>query len=285
MRWRVGAAALGAVALARPAAGEEPKSLLGQKAASTGSTDVAAGGFEGAKKPEGSRDATELRIAAGGLFASGNSRSLAVTSATSFRLRRSENQLSASTAANFARSAAGSDEPMETTVENLQGRTRYDRFFAGNLAAFLAVSARHDRFQGLDLRLNVDPGLAYYFVDREKHQLWAELGYDLQYDVRRRDVVAGTGLERTATRHSARSFAGYENKVNASVSFTTGVEHLQSVQASRDWRLNVEAGLTSAIADRFAASTTFSLRYDAAPLPGVERLDTLTSFSLVYTLL
>ena len=36
------------------------------------------------------------------------------------------------------------------------------------------------------------------------------------------------------------------------------------------------------IGKRFAFATTFTLRYDNAPLPGIRRLDTITSFSLVF---
>ncbi len=285
MRFLARAACVLISAFTLPAGARVPDGLMKHDAATTGTTEISSGGFESVVEPAESKDATELRVSAGGLFASGNSRLLSVTSASTFRLRRAANQAGASAAANFARAAAAADEPMETTVENVQGKARYDRFFAGEFAAFLAVSARRDRFQGLDLRLNVDPGLAYYFVDDAKHQLWSELGYDLQYDVRRRQSIAGTALGRTETRHSARAFAGYDNKLNASVSFVTGVEYLQSVMASEDWRLNVDAGLTSAIAGRFSATTAFGLRYDHHPLPGIEKLDTLTSFSLVYTLL
>ena len=44
---------------------------------------------------------------------------------------------------------------------------------------------RRDRFEGLDLRLDLDPGLAYYFINTKKHRLQGEAGYDFQYDIRR----------------------------------------------------------------------------------------------------
>ena len=61
---------------------------------------------------------------------------------------------------------------------------------AGSFAVFGAVSARHDRFQGLELRINLDPGVSYYFIDEEKQQLWLEGGYDFQHDIRRDDAIA-----------------------------------------------------------------------------------------------
>ncbi len=179
---------------------------------------------------------------------------------------------------------------METTVENLQSKLRYDRFISERVALFLALSGRHDRFQGLDLRLNLDPGVAYYFVDEKEQRFWTELGYDLQYDVRRDENIAaaaadGETVEKTEVRHSGRLFVGYENKLNDAVNFTTGLEYLQDVQDTTNWRLNYDAGLNSSIGSGFSVATTFSLKYDHNPLPNVEKTDTVTAVSLVYKLM
>ncbi len=265
-----------------------PEGLNESTPASQGSTDVAKGGFEAAAQAKpGEQNASEASVSAGGMIASGNSRQLALTGAGKLRLRREAHQFSAAAAANLAR-AASPDQPdqgMQTTVENLQGKLRYDYFFARHWSAFLAVSGRRDRFQGLDLRLNVDPGVAYYFIEEKRNQLWVEGGYDLQYDIRRDEELAGTNLSKTDTRHSGRAFAGWDNKVNERVSFSTGVEYIQSVQVAREWRLDWESALTSNIAGNFSSAVTFSLRYDNSPLPGVKKTDLLTSFNLVYALM
>ena len=222
-----------------------PKGLTDAKPASTGSTDVAKEGFEApAKAPESEdKNASDAQISAGGLIASGNSRQLSLTAAGKLRLRREAHQFSADAATNFARAAAPDhpDQGMQTSVDNLQGRVRYDYFFAKHWSVFLGVSGRRDRFQGLDLRLNVDPGVAYYFIEEKQQQLWLEGGYDLQYDIRRDEALAGTGLPKTETRHSGRAFVGWDDKLNERVGFSTGVEYIQSVQTLRKWRLNWDA--------------------------------------------
>ena len=58
---------------------------------------------------------------------------------------------------------------------------------------------------------------AFYFVDEEAQRLWAEIGYDLQYDVRRDANLAaaeadGEELDKTELRHSGRGFIGYEEE-------------------------------------------------------------------------
>lgn len=270
---------------------DTPQGLLAQDAATTGTTDVGGGGFEAAAaKDAAAKEESDLELSAGGLWASGNSRSTAMTGAGTLRLRRADNQYSANFAANYARSAASADEAMETSVSNVQGRVRYDRYLSDAWSLFVAETARRDRFQGLALRLNFDPGVAYYFFDYEHHRLVGELGYDLQYDVRRDETIAtsaadGINVDKTEVDHSGRAFAGYENKLNQAVSFTTGLEYIQSITEAEKWRLNWDVSLTSSIAESFSLAATFSLRYDNSPLPGIEKTDTTTALSLVYTLL
>jgi putative salt-induced outer membrane protein len=261
-----------------------------QEAATSGKTDVASEGFATSTKDDHKDDATEAKIQGGGLAASGNSRSLALTSQASVRARRAANELSAAAAANYGRSAAKAGDPMQTTIENYQGKLRYDRFVSDRLALFTSLSGRKDRFQGLDLRMNLDPGLAYYFVQDPKHQLWGEAGYDLQFDIRRNSAIEtalaqGMRLGKTKTRHSARLFAGYRNNLNENVTFNTGVEYLQGLPDTEFWRFNWDLGLTVAIATRFSLATTFSLRYDNQPLAGIKTTDQVTAVNLVYTLL
>jgi putative salt-induced outer membrane protein len=275
------------LATASHAAAQTPKGLAEQKTATSGSTEVAKGGFEKVTKPAETKEATELKFSAGGLLATGNSRSLAATGSGSLRLRRQLNEYSANVAGNYGRSAPTPDDDMQTSVSNVQGRVRYDRFLSEHWSLFVAQSGRKDRFQGLALRLNFDPGLAFYIFDEDKHRLWLEAGYDLQYDIRENEFLraATPPLDKTETRHSARGFFGYENNINEILRFNTGVEYIQSVQQSKNWRLNWDSGVTSAISNKFSLSTTFSLRYDNNPLAGVRKTDTITALNLVYTLL
>jgi len=280
---------LPSIAAAQPAA-----SVMTHETATAGSAEVAGSTFDTVKKPEdpaAAKDATEAKIQAGGLSAAGNSRSLALTSVANLRVRRSLNEVSVAAAANFGRSAAAPNEKMKTSVENYQGKLRYDRFVSERFALFVAQSGRKDRFQGLDLRLNLDPGVAYYLLDEPKHQLWAELGYDLQFDIIRDESIVdaflanGEIINKTNTRHSARVFAGYRNTLSETLAFTTGVEYLQGIPETKFWRLNWDAGINTSISTAFSLATTFSLKYDHQPLSGIKSTDTITALNLVYQLL
>jgi putative salt-induced outer membrane protein len=270
-----------------------PESTRAVDPASKGATDVGGSGFQNVERTaEEDKDTEELEVAAGGLIASGNARQVALTGSSKFKLRRDVSQLRAVAALNYARAATADDENggLVDTVSNVQGLLRYDFFFAEHWSLFTAVTARRDRFQGLDLRLNIDPGVAYYVIDQPKQQLWVEAGYDLQHDVRRDENLdearaAGQVLDKSETRHSVRTFAGYDDKLNERVSFATGLEYIQSVQATDTYRLNWDASITSNIAGRFSTAVTFSLKYDSKPLPGVEKTDIVSAFNLVYALL
>lgn len=268
----------------------QPAGLVERKDVSSGTTDVAKEGFKTVEKPEGeSKDATKLKLSAGGLLTSGNARTWALTSALDFRLRRGDNQLKSLAAVNVAASAADPEADYEKTVENYQALVRYDRFF-NQIAAFASVTARRDEFQGLNLRLNLDPGLAYYFIDEKDVQLRAELGYDLQYDIRTQDAIDaalvedGTVLDETETRHSARVFAGYNHAFSQAVSFDTSLEYIQALKGTENYRINWGAALTSQIVDRFSVATSVQVKYDHNPVPGVETTDVFAAFSLVYSL-
>jgi putative salt-induced outer membrane protein YdiY len=271
---------------------EPAKGLMTTKPATEGATNVTTEGFDkiDVKKDAKADDATELQLSAGALTSSGNARLLAFTGASRFRARRQDNQLSLAFAGNRSSSAATPDAPMQTTLSNVQGKARYDRFLGEGFAVFLSLSGRNDRFQGLLLRTNLDPGLAYYFIDATPHQLWTEVGYDFQHDLRREQnlqaaAAKGIILDKTATRHSSRLFLGYNGAINKTVSLKTGAEYLQGLADTKYWQFNWDVALSSTLGSNFSLATTFNLRYDHAPLPGIKTTDTITAVNLVYTLL
>jgi putative salt-induced outer membrane protein YdiY len=231
-------------------------------------------------------DETTATVSAGGQFASGNSKLIAMTANGKFDMRRGANGFGAALLANYGRGAPPGD-PLETTAENLQARLRYDRFLVESTSLFLIGTGRHDRFQGLDFRLNIDPGAKYIFVKTDPTAFWGELGYDFQYDIRRNDALqpdpAVPPLSKTETDHSARLFFGFKHAFNKEVTFATGIEYLQSFVEATRARVNYDALFAANVGGGLAIGLGFSARYDHAPLPGKEELDTATTVSLIYS--
>lgn len=249
-----------------------------------------------APKIEDRFDGTTVTLSAGGQLATGNSRLTAGTANGSFETRWKSNEVGASVLGNYGRSAPPG-QPLETTAENIQARLRYDRYIIEQASFFLINTGRHDRFQGIDFRYNLDPGFKYLFLQEAASSIWAELGYDFQYDVRREDarptldaagnpVVDAAGnpvlLDKTASDHSLRLFVGAKHAFNEAVTFATGVEYLQSFVESTRSRVNYDAVLAANVGGGLAIGVGFTARYDHAPLPGKETLDTATTLSLIY---
>jgi putative salt-induced outer membrane protein len=236
--------------------------------------------------PEG----TTASVSAGGLSSSGNSRLVAFTASGLYDWRRAANGIGASLVGNYGKSAPPDGE-METTTENFQGRLRYDRYLLDDASVFLLVTGRHDRFQGLAFRLNLDPGFKYLFVNRPKTQLWAEAGYDFQYDTRTseaRDVLDDMGmvierLDKHETDHSARLFLGFKHAFNDATALSNGIEYLQSFVHGDQYRFNYDVLFTAKVWGDLALGVGFNARYDNQPLPDKEKLDTTSTLSLVYS--
>ncbi|MCX4241850.1 DUF481 domain-containing protein [Paraliomyxa miuraensis] len=290
------------VAMAAPPADSEPQPPSGtvsRDPASSGSTELAGQGTfaQATERGEPAGDTLEWDLGFGALVATGNARSTAITGGTNFLIRRGRHQVLANFLGNYGSARADGQSEPEPTVGNLQGRARYDLFVADRWSLFGMVTARHDPFQRLDLRLNVDPGVAFYVINEQKQKLYAEAGYDFQYDVRADSAIAYEAdgetpiytaqgelvyLPRTRTTHAARLAAGYGNKLVEAVSFATDLEYLQSLQQATRWRLNWNTSFSTLLVSKLSMSATFTLRLDNDPLPGVVSLDTLTSVNLVY---
>jgi len=242
-------------------------------------------------------DATNITLSSGGLLSSGNSRLVALTANGSFEVRRAENGIGGALLGNYGRSAAP-DQALQTTTENLQGRIRYDRYVSDRMSLFFITTGRHDRFQGLDLRMNFDPGVKYLFVKEPAYAAWVEAGYDFQHDIRRNEsrrqfdpaknlVVDGNGqailLDKTLTDHSTRLYAGFRYAFNKEVTLTTGVEYLQSVVDTERYRFNYDGLFAAKVSGGLALGLGLSARYDHKPLAGKKDLDTVTTVSLIYS--
>ena len=299
----VAAAAL-AASLSQTAFVEEavvPAGTAKKDPASTGSTDLGGSGQFAALAARETTDVTSLNLSFGGIFNTGNSRSIAVTGLGKFVLRRKIHQFTAAAAGNYGRAALALNDDtttdginegkVEDTTGNVQGQLRYDVFFHERFSAFLMSTARYDKFQGLDLRLNIDPGIAMYALAEATHKLWFEVGYDFQFDLRSSrglDTAEATGNGRpskTLVNHAARLFAGYTNNLSKYVTFDTGFEFLQSVLVAKRFRMNWVNALNVSLSDRFTMGTTFTLRYENQPLAGVAKLDTITSLLIGVRLL
>lgn len=304
-------------ALSFNALAQEPAGLTSVDQASSGTANVATTGFQSAQKPvEETNDFTRLTLGAGGMLMMGNSRMQSYNALGDFGLRRGANQLGIKASLNQGSASLQRDEDgtlpdMEETVSNYQGLLRYDRFFSEVVSGFLQASALTDKFQGLDFRLNLDPGVAIYAINEATHQWSFDVGYDFQYENYLDDSLGDLTL------HSARIATNYVNAVNESVTFKTGAEYLLALSpweqcywvtessasvraedcdearpndatekvARVNWSLLAYARLDAKVSDKFAVQTALELRHDNSPVQLTYAMNDLrSSVNLTYQL-
>lgn len=252
------------------------------------------------KAPDAPSTATHITnatISAGGQSASGNAQLLAATGSGTFDMRRGVEGFGAAVLANYAEGAPPG-QSIQRTAQNVQGRVRDDLYFSDNGSGFLIFTGRNDYFQGLDFRLNIDPGVKYLVMNAPGNQLWGELGYDFQYQINNDDArvlkdsnskpVALAGLpplydiDKTQSDHSVRLFFGFKHAFTKDVNFTTGLEYLQSVIDGTRYRVNYDALIAAKLVSSLSFGVGFTARYNHDPLPGKQDLDTTTTLSLIY---
>jgi putative salt-induced outer membrane protein YdiY len=156
-------------------------------------------------------------------------------------------------------------------------------------AVFLATVFRWDPFAGIDRRNQGQIGYLRYFIREAKHRVWGEIGYDLtsdNYGPVEGKPDAALPPDENALIHSARLFAGYDNQLNAALTYLGGLEALFNVEQSKDVRLNFSNALRSAIAGNFSLELKLTLAFDNVPATSdAKKLDTTLLINLLYQLL
>ncbi len=239
-----------------------------------------------AEGPDGRPDQNQASWTAnaGGVLNTGNTRSLALNAGTRALVSRGQNQFSGDVQFAYGRASVqeednpGTFSPWTTNTNNLNAQARYDRFLTLRDGLFVGSRLRHDRFAGLELRLQGQTGYVRSFVRQENYRIWGEVGYDLTYD----DLFPDGGDDYV---HSVRGFFGYENQINPILALITGLEGLYDVQDAENVRVQWVSEVVSKIDDNFQLNLTFAARFDNVPVEGREELDTLTTLNLVMTLL
>lgn len=201
---------------------------------------------------------------------------------------------------NGGSASADNDQLRIPKVSNQLVRTRYDAFLPLNFVAFFQAQWRRDRFQGLDTRLNLDPGIGYYFLDTQTNRVWVQAGYDFQLDVRdtwRTYDADDDGnifldaegnptriLDIVAPAHQVRLFLGTDNNVRDQAQIKASLEYLRNFLDPSKYIVNGEFSANAHLIAGVSLGLSLVVRHEAEPLPRIEPTDTLFTFNVLYKL-
>lgn len=162
----------------------------------------------------------------------------------------------------------------ERNAENYLAEVRLDYLFTDRAYSSAIAGWSKDQFAGIDSRLYVGPAVGYKFWTGPKHLLLAEAGlYQVneQYtDDTDEDYIEG------------RAFSQYEYVLTDRNKFSQSLEFLYNFEESKDWNLNSETAVISALNHHLSLKTSYVIKYDNRPVPStLEETDTILGVTLV----
>lgn len=158
-------------------------------------------------------------------------------------------------------------------AESYAMELRGDYAQSERLFYFASASWLQDEFAGIDVRDTYGLGIGYKFLDGPTNFLVGEAG--LIYTTE--ENTDGTDSDYPG----GRLFARYDYKFNDANKFTQSVEFLPDFDEEKNWLLNSETALVAALNSTFSMKTSYLVKYDHQPLPGLTRSDTLFGVALV----
>ena len=166
----------------------------------------------------------------------------------------------------------------EKESERYYSDIRADYSFTDRWYAYGLGSWYRDQFSGFDNRIGIGPGLGYKFLIGPRHFLKLEMGADYTYE----DYT--DALEDNRQFLEGRLFGKYEWAFTEKTKFSQGLEYLQSLEDSANWKFNSNTALITALTDILALKLSYALLYNNDPRPtGLKNTDTLFTTSLVFS--
>lgn len=229
--------------------------------------------------------ATRLALSAGATLNTGNTRSFLGNIGFRFDMLRGAHNFIAQAQGIYGRAAqldaeTGQFSSRETNARTVTGRLRYNYFFTLRDAVFASVNTRHDRFAGLDARVQNQVGYSrMLFGDADTQYLTTEAGYDLTYD---NFFEGGDDFV-----HSVRAYAEYMNRLTDYAQFVTGFELLYDVEEAENVRFEWITDVQTSIYESLKLGVNFTARFDnrpafVVPTQAADKLDTITTINLIY---
>lgn len=208
-------------------------------------------------------------VVAGGNMASGNTDSRGANLSTMLQVRTDRHRGTMRAKGNYNEIDDAAD------VQNVSGSFKYDYFLNKKLFSYAQVLIEHDKFQDLDLRYTIGPGLGYQFIESSSISLFAEAG--ISYVNENREVSQDQDYT------SGRWSIGFDWQIIPDrLKFFHLHEGYFRLEEPDDFFLRSQQGLRLPLARDFFATLEFDYDYNNRPAAGKKNSDRRYIFGLTY---
>lgn len=159
------------------------------------------------------------------------------------------------------------------SVGNIHSFGQYNRLFTGRTFGLLRVDALNDAIADIDYRLTVSPGVGYYFIKSTNTFLRGEAGPGFVTERQ-----GGISRDYVSLRIAER----YETKISDTAKLWQSLEFLPEFQDFKDYVINFEIGIETALTKQLSLRTYVQDTYDSVPAAGLKKNDVKLVTSLVY---
>jgi len=230
----------------------------------------------------------------GGAVNTGNTKSWNLFAGSDFQLVKTDHRLTMGALFNFGRADVAPTDPatsFTTVSKQFFFNSRYDYFFTDMDAVWASLGYRWDPLAGFKAQLLVNGGYLRAFIKNDKHYFAGRIGYS--YTFENYEVPPST-LTSNSNIHGLLAALDYENRLNEHVEFLASIVTIynlnnidvQNASPFEDIRIYLTAALLSKLSDKLAFEARFLMLYDRIPAgPLLQKTDTTTIFSLVYTIM
>jgi putative salt-induced outer membrane protein YdiY len=208
-------------------------------------------------------------VVIGGSMASGNTDSKGANLSSMLQVRTDRHRGTMRAKGNYNETDDAAD------AQNASGSLKYDYFLNKKLFTYGQVLIEHDKFQDLDLRYTIGPGLGYQFIESSSISLFAEAG--ISYVNENREVSENQDYT------SGRWSIGFDWQIIPDrLKFFHLHEGYFRVEAPDDFFLRSQQGFRLPLAHDFYATFEFDYDYSNRPATGKKNSDRRYIFGLTY---
>ncbi len=159
------------------------------------------------------------------------------------------------------------------TSENSLLEFKYENLVSERMGVFATTSWAKDNFRGFEQRLEVGPGLSYYFIKSDLANILTEQGFLYRQDT---SYLEGPGSGETRNVNFYRGFYEGNKKFSPTLSGKFWLETKLNVENTEDIEVRIEPSLSVMLYGNFSLGLAYRYSFDnVPPKAGLLRVDTM----------